>query len=148
MALTASTDLSPEPYEPAAIIGQATLYHAEAIAWLNAQADNSIEAVVTDPPYGVVEYTDTETAKLRAGKGGAWRIPPSFDGNQRAPLPRFTTLSKKDLANLELFFENWGRALLPVLVPGAHVIMASNPLVSYLVANAMVAACSAARRSN
>lgn len=140
MALTASTDLSPEPYEPAAIIGQATLYHAEAIAWLNAQADNSIEAVVTDPPYGVVEYTDTEKAKLRAGKGGVWRIPPSFDGNQRAPLPRFTTLSKKDLANLELFFENWGRALLPVLVPGAHVIMASNPLVSYLVANAMVAA--------
>ena len=100
----------------------------------------SVDAIVTDPPYGVVEYTDTEKAKLRAGKGGVWRIPPSFDGNQRAPLPRFTTLSKKDLANLELFFENWGRALLPVLVPGAHVIMASNPLVSYLVANAMVAA--------
>jgi len=31
----------------------------------------------------------------------------------------------------------WGRLLLPKLVPGAHVVVASNPLLSYIVAGAL-----------
>jgi DNA modification methylase len=87
-----------------------------------------------------VEYSEVEKAKLRSGKGGVWRIPPNFDGHQRAPLPRFTTLTKRDLADLSRFFREWGSTILRVLVPGAHVFIASNPLVSYLVADAMVGA--------
>lgn len=136
--MSTSSAPEPAPLAPAAVIGQATLYHADCLTWLADQRPNSVEAVVTDPPYGVVEYNDIEKAKLRSGKGGVWRIPPSFDGSKRAPLPRFTTLTKADLADLETFFEDLGRALLPVLVPGAHVVMATNPLVSYLVAGAMV----------
>jgi site-specific DNA-methyltransferase (adenine-specific) len=41
---------------------------------------------------------------------------------------------------LDDFFESWGRALLPVLVPGANVIVASNPLVSDRVSRALCAA--------
>ena len=63
-----------------------------------------------------------------------WRIPPSFDGHRRAPLPRFTTLTEADLNALDSFFYSWAKALAPVLVPGAQVVIASNPLVSYLVA--------------
>ena len=136
--MSTSSAPEPAPLAPVAVIGQATLYHADCLTWLAGQRPNSVEAVVTDPPYGVVEYNDIEKAKLRSGKGGVWRIPPSFDGSKRAPLPRFTTLTKADLADLETFFEDLGRALLPVLVPGAHVVMATNPLVSYLVAGAMV----------
>ncbi len=121
-------------------IGLATLYKGDCVEWLGAQPENSIEGVVTDPPYGIVEYSDVEKKKLRAGVGGVWRIPPSYDGHQRAPLPRFTTLTHKDLENLDLFFELFGTELIRVLVPGAHVIIASNPLVSYLVAGAMVRA--------
>ncbi|QYG95867.1 site-specific DNA-methyltransferase (plasmid) [Iamia sp. SCSIO 61187] len=124
--------------KPAVVAGQARLYQSDCLTWLAGQGEQSIEAVVTDPPYGIVEYTESQKAKLRSGKGGVWRIPPSFDGNKRAPLPRFTTLTKKDLQHLELFFEQWGRALAPVLVPGAHVMVACNPLVSYLVAKAIV----------
>lgn len=51
-------------------IGQARLHHADCFDWLAAQAPSSIHAVVTDPPYGLVEYTEKETTKLRAGKGG------------------------------------------------------------------------------
>ena len=76
-------------------------------------------------------------AKLRAGSGGVWRIPPSFDGHQRSPLPRFTTLSPKQLVELDTFFQRWAAALVPVLVPGAHLVIASNPLVSFLVAGAL-----------
>ncbi|MGH9350281.1 MAG: DNA-methyltransferase, partial [Vicinamibacterales bacterium] len=86
--------------------------------------------------YGLVEYTEKEQRKLRAGRGGVWRIPPAFDGHQRAPLPRFTTLGPKDLVCLEEFFFQWATLLTPPLVPGAHIAIASNPLVSFLVARA------------
>jgi site-specific DNA-methyltransferase (adenine-specific) len=122
-----------QSWEPVFQDRQAMLYHADALEWLAEQSPNSIHACVTDPPYGLVEYTPREQRKLRAGRGGVWRVPPSFDGCQRAPLPRFTTLTAPDLDNLERFFRNWGEALLPVLAPGAHVFVAANPLVSYLV---------------
>lgn len=116
------------------------LYQGDAIAWLRAQAPASIHGVVTDPPYGVVEYTDKEVAKLRAGRGGVWRLPPAYDGHQRAPLPRFTTLTDKDLAAVGEFFREWAGALYEPLVPGAHLLVASNPLLSYLVAHVVAAA--------
>lgn len=121
-------------------IGQAELYKGNCLDWLGAQPANSVHAVVTDPPYGLVEYTPKEQAKLRNGRGGVWRIPPSFDGHQRAPLPRFTTLRPKDIDRLQTFFTKWAAALVPVLVPGAHVVVASNPLLSYLVSRPLAEA--------
>jgi len=109
--------------------GRATLTLADCLEWLADRAPLSVQAVVTDPPYGLVEYSPQEQAKLRAGRGGVWRIPPSFDGHKRSPLPRFTTLTAEDLRRLEQFFARWATSLMRVLVPGAHVIVASNPLV-------------------
>ena len=117
--------------------GRATLHRDDCLAWLSRREPNSVHAVVTDPPYGLVEYSDTEQNKLRQGKGGIWRIPPSFDGAKRLPLPRFTVLKPNDLDALEKFFLSWGRQLLRVLVPGANVVVASNPLLSFLVSGAL-----------
>lgn len=119
------------------IIGKAQLFHDDCFDWLERQPDNSFHAVLTDPPYGLHEYTSEQQTKLRNGKGGVWRIPPSFDGHVRSPLPRFTTLSTEQLKDLRDFFHVWARLLLPKLVPGAHVVVASNPLVSYIVAGAL-----------
>jgi len=118
-------------------LGHATLVHADCFDWLQQRPDNSIHAVVTDPPYGLHEYTPEQQAKLRNGKGGVWRIPPSFDGHARSPLPRFTTLTSQQLESVRSFFFVWARLLLPKLVPGAHIVLASNPLVSYLVSGAL-----------
>ncbi len=118
-------------------IGKAILYHADCFDWIGRQEDNTIHAVVTDPPYGLHEYTAEQQAKLRNGKGGVWRIPPSFDGHLRSPLPRFTTLTQGQLAYLRTFFSLWARLLMPKLVPGAHVVVASNPLLSYIVSSAL-----------
>ena len=117
--------------------GAATLHFNECTAWLDDQPAHSIQAVVTDPPYGMVEYSDAEQDKLRQGKGGVWRIPPSFDGAKRSPLPRFTVLTAGDLTALERFFFAWGRSLTRVLVPGANVVVASNPLLSHVVSGAL-----------
>lgn len=120
--------------------GKSLLLKADCCDWLRTQSANSIHAVVTDPPYGLVEYSPAQQEKLRNGKGGVWRIPPSFDGVKRAPLPRFTVLTPDDLRSLEEFFFSWACLLLPVLVPGANVVIASNPLLSYVVANAIARA--------
>ena len=96
--------------------------------------------MVTDPPYGLFEYSAEQQEKLRNGKGGVWRIPPSFDGAKRSPLPRFTILTPGDLRHLEEFFLDWARLLVPVLVPGANVLVASNPLLSHVVSGSLARA--------
>jgi site-specific DNA-methyltransferase (adenine-specific) len=117
--------------------GKARLYLDDCLGWLERRPANSIHAVVTDPPYGLVEYSEMEQRKLRAGRGGVWRIPPAFDGARRSPLPRFTVLKPTDLDALEQFFLAWARLLSRVLVPGANVVVASNPLLSFLVSGAL-----------
>ena len=114
-----------------------TLLHNDCFDWLQEQQDNSFHAVVTDPPYGLEEYTEKEQQKLRSGKGGVWRLPPSFDGSKRNPLPRFTTLTDEQLQRLYDYFFVWGRYLLPKLRPGALVVVASNPLLVHLVTVAL-----------
>ena len=119
------------------VFGHATVVHADCMEWLRQQERNSIHAVVTDPPYGLVEYSSREQEKLRNGKGGVWRQPPSFDGARRSPLPRFTVLSPADVRDLGEFFSRWARLLAPVLVPGANVVVAANPLLSHIVAGVL-----------
>ena len=120
--------------------GNATLVHGDCLDWLAKREQFSIHAVIADPPYGLLEYTEVEQQKLRAGRGGNWRIPPSFDGSKRSPLPRFTVLSIDDIRAIEEFFLTWARVLLPILVPGANVVVASNPLLSYVVSGALAKA--------
>lgn len=120
--------------------GRSTLSLGDCFDWLLDRVPNSVHAVVTDPPYGLFEYTAEQQGKLRNGKGGVWRIPPSFDGAKRAPLPRFTVLTARDLRALDEFFHRWATLLVPVLVPGANVLIATNPLLSYVVSGAVARA--------
>jgi DNA modification methylase len=133
----AAPSTQPTLSEQAFRFGRSELHLDDCNNWLERQPPNSIHAVVTDPPYGLIEYSDEELLKLRRGQGGVWRIPPSFDGSKRSPLPRFTVLKAGDLDALERFFLAWGRNLVRVLVPGANVVVASNPLLSYIVSGAL-----------
>jgi DNA modification methylase len=110
-----------------------SLYLQDCLTWMDRQSANSIHAIVTDPPYGLKEYTAPEKQKLRRGKGGVWRIPPSFDGCVRSPLPRFTVLTEDELSKLRHFFSEFARRAFSIMVPGAHVFIATNPLLSHLV---------------
>ncbi len=109
------------------------LHRADCLDWMATQPDASIEAIVTDPPYGHREYTDPEQQKLRAGRGGIWRIPPAYDGAKRSPLPRFTVLSEKDKQEMQQFFARFAKEVARILVPGGHLFIAANPLLSHLV---------------
>jgi len=111
--------------------------HADCFDWLSRIPENSLHAVVTDPPYGVKEFDDQELEKRNTGKGGVWRIPPSFDGCTRAPLPRFTAHNKKDLERLRKFFEDWAAACVRALRPGGHVIIATSSIIASLLYEAL-----------
>jgi len=125
--------------KPTFTYGRATLYRADCLDWLHERRPNTIHACLTDPPYGLVEYSRHELRKLRnGGEGGVWRLPPQLeDGYIRMPLPRFTTLSARQVEDIEKFFSKWGMGLLRVLVPGAHVMVATNPLLSFVISEAL-----------
>lgn len=134
--MSTATDQPDRPF----VVGRAELHLGDCLEWLRRAPEKSIAAVVTDPPYGLHEYTEEQQAKLRSGRGGVWRMPPAFDGNRRAPLPRFTTMSQADLDQLHEFFLEWALALRPALLPGAHVMLACNPLVSPYISMALTRA--------
>lgn len=112
--------------------------HADCLEWLGRVPENSFHAVVTDPPYGVKEYDFDQLEKRDNGNGGLWRIPPSFDGHRRAPLPRFTALDAKERSAIDRFFYEWGTQVLHGLRPGGHVFVATNAFLSQLVFAALV----------
>jgi site-specific DNA-methyltransferase (adenine-specific) len=113
------------------VANDSDLVRADAFEWLAATEPASMHAVVTDPPYGLVEYRSDQLAKRKNGAGGVWRIPPSFDGAHRSPVPRFTVLTPAEEAALQGFFRRLAPLLMRVLVPGAHVFIATNPLLSH-----------------
>ncbi len=108
--------------------------------WLRGCPAHSLQAVCTDPPYGILEFTEKELAKLRAGHGGVWRLPPKVGGSHRDPLPRFTILTAEQKQHLRDYFRDWGGLLLRVLVPGAHVCVAGHPILQHHVQGAMAEA--------
>lgn len=52
-------------------------------------------------------------------------------------MPRFTVLSQDERAELKRFFFEWAQKAYRVLVPGGHIFIATNPLLSHLVYEAV-----------
>ncbi len=117
----------------------AALHLADCLDWLRARQDRSLHAIVTDPPFTVVDF-EPATLDAKGKDRGSWRKPPTLGGSRRAPVPRFTELSPAQLARARAFFRSWAAELPRVLVPGAHVIVASTPLLMHLLDEGLAAA--------
>jgi len=118
--------------------GLSCLIHADCFEWLSRIPENSLHAIVTAPPYGVKEYDHDQIEKRSNGVGGIWRIPPSFDGHTRSPLPRFTALNPKEREILKRFFVDWAKLATRALRPGGHAFIAGNAFLSQPVFAALV----------
>lgn len=112
------------------------IYCADSFEWLQRCKAKSIHAVVTDPPYAIIEYFPDQLQKRETKKGGIWRLPCNYDGFERNPMPRFTVLSPRDHERILLFHTRLATLLDRVLVPGAHVVIASQTILSHLVISA------------
>jgi site-specific DNA-methyltransferase (adenine-specific) len=115
------------------------IIHADCLEWMGRIPENTIHGIVTDPPYGIKEYESDQLEKRANGVGGIWRIPPSFDGHTRQPLPRFTALNQKERDQLSQFFTAWSKAAAHALRPGGHVFFACNSFMAQMVYSALVA---------
>lgn len=123
---------------PSATFDSCAIVHADCFTWLAGLPENTLHGVVTDPPYGVKEYEHEQLEKRANGNGGIWRIPPSYDGANRAPLPRFTALNSKERETLRTFFVDWSRLTARALRPGGHVFIAGSAYLAQLVFGALV----------
>jgi site-specific DNA-methyltransferase (adenine-specific) len=110
--------------------GEFEIIHADCLEWMSGQPEASFEGIVTDPPYGLIEYDTENLVKLKNGRGGIWRIPPSLGGHTRRPVPRFTVHTEDDKRRMESFFHDWGKLAFQILVPGGHLVIASNSLMT------------------
>lgn len=119
-------------------VGRSWIVQADCFDWLKAIPEDSIHAIVTDPPYGVKEYDHDQLAKRASGNGGIWRIPPSFDGHVRSPLPRFTALDARERERVRRFFVDWGSLVLRAIRPGGHIAIATNSFIAQLLYGALV----------
>src|SRR6266852_1376490 len=119
-------------------VGKSLIVHADCFEWMGRISENSIHGIVTDPPYGVKEYEFDQLEKRANGNGGIWRIPPSFDGHTRSPLPRFTALQDQERKRLQRFFVEWARLAVHALRPGAHVFIATNAFIGQLLYASLV----------
>ena len=116
--------------------GKYQVYCVDSFDWLSKRRACSVHAVVTDPPYGIVEYSSENLSKRLNGIGGIWRLPPQYDGHPRSPAPRFTVLTRADQSRIKEFHSRLAPLLLKVLVPGGHAIVASQNLILHLVVGA------------
>jgi site-specific DNA-methyltransferase (adenine-specific) len=48
---------------------------ADCFTWMSRVGENSIHAIITDPPYGIKEYDPEQLEKRLNGKSGAFRHP-------------------------------------------------------------------------
>lgn len=118
-------------------IGRSRVVLADCLEWLARVPEKSLHAIVTDPPYGVKEYESEQLQKKENGHGGIWRIPPSFDGSRRSPVPRFTALNANERCLLMVYFRRWSELVARALRPGGHVFIASNAFLSNIVFSAV-----------
>lgn len=116
------------------------LINDDCLTWFDSREENSITAVITDPPFGLKEFDPDQLEKKDNNDGGIWRIPPTLNGVTRSPLPRFTALNGKERETIYDFFLHWGTKVERVLVPGGHVIIASTPILSHILHYALYSA--------
>src|ERR1700674_2767050 len=120
------------------LIGQFYILHADSLEWLSRIPENELHAIVTNPPYGVKEYDFDQIEKRASGNGGIWRIPPSFDGHTRAPLPRFTALDANESERVRHFFVYWSKLVCQALRRAGHVFIATNAFIAQLLYGPLV----------
>ncbi|MDO8065584.1 DNA methyltransferase [Janthinobacterium sp. SUN206] len=116
------------------VIGDARLYRADCIALMRTLPDNSVDSVVTDPPYGISfmgkawDGADI-VARTERRRGFASHAPDAGPNGGHKSIA--AAAGKYDLAPAAMrafqdFSEDWAREAFRVLKPGGHLLSFSS----------------------
>jgi DNA modification methylase len=102
------------------------LYLGECVEVMAAMPEASVDAIVTDPPYGL-EFMGKEWDRLvsrdprsRGADGVSW--PLGLESKIPSRTPRFYRMTSQDIADHYAWHLTWTCAALRVLKPGAHLL--------------------------
>lgn len=116
------------------VIGDATLYRADCIALMRTLPDNSVDSVVTDPPYGISfmgkawDGADI-VARTERRRGFASHAPdagPNGGHKSIAAEAGKYDLTPEAMRAFQYFSEEWAREAFRVLKPGGHLLSFSS----------------------
>lgn len=94
--------------------------------------DNSVDAIITDPPYGL-EFMGKEWDSFIQGGGSGWKagqmadtqsLPDgnSFKEKGFGKMPVYRGMNEQQKINLQTFCESWAKEALRVLKPGGYLL--------------------------
>jgi DNA modification methylase len=122
-----------------------TLYHGDCIEVMRSMPDASVDAVVTDPPYGLEFMGKEWDAPWK--ENGRWNDKPHGEDNQRPTdengvstgLSRWTTPRPSFAAGLpfQQWCQLWATECLRVLKPGGHMLAFGGTRTSHRLACAV-----------
>ena len=117
--------------------GRATVIHADCMEWLVQQERSSVHAVVTRTRRMVLSNTRPRSRRSFATAQGECGASHRRSMASSGHLCLVSPCSLPTTCGLSASFSHVGHgSLTPVLVPGANVVVAANPLLSYVVAGA------------
>jgi site-specific DNA-methyltransferase (adenine-specific) len=116
------------------IIGGATLHHGDCIEVMRSMPDNSVDAVVTDPPYGIrfmSKAWDGADIEARAERRRSFASHAPDTGPNGGHKSMAAEAGKCDLAPAAMrafqeFSEEWSREAFRILKPGGHLLSFSS----------------------
>ena len=128
-------------------MNKVTLLKGDCIKQLKGLKDNSVDSVVTDPPYGIgfmgkawdtfdtknVKKANKDATKSYKKTKDTKQDNPNLKGRKNAPIGGKATfagtydLTSKGTLQYQKFCEEWGRECLRVLKPGGHLLSSCSP---------------------
>lgn len=133
-AFTAQEQAAVTEVAECVVIGDATLYRADCIALMRTLPDNSVDSVVTDPPYGISfmgkawDGADI-VARNERRRGFASHAPdagPNGGHKSIAAEAGKYDLTPAAMLAFQDFSEDWAREVFRVLKPGGHLLSFSS----------------------
>ena len=109
--------------------GRATIHHGDCLDVMRSMPDGSVDAVVTDPPYGLAfmgkswdSFAPGDSPMRRTAERDAVNTGASRQGGRQRACADYAKRQARDMRAFQESMESWAIEALRVAKPGAHLL--------------------------